>query len=78
MNVHQLSQREKEVLELITYENTNDEIAQQLYISYETVKTHRKKLLEKLSVKNTAGLVRRGFELGFLSLPPASIIDQHH
>jgi len=63
-----LSNREKEVLELIAYENTNDEIAEKLYISNHTVKTHRKNLLEKLLVKNTAGLVRRGFELGLLQL----------
>jgi len=63
-----ISQREKQVLELIAYENTNDQIAQQLYISHETVKTHRRNLLDKLSVKNTAGLVRRSFELGILQI----------
>jgi len=63
-----ISLREQEVLRLIAYENTNDEIAAKLYISNQTVKTHRKNLLEKLSVKNTAGLVRRSFELGLLSL----------
>lgn len=66
-----LSDREKEVLELIAYENTNDEIAQKLYISSHTAKTHRKNLLEKMEVKNTAGLVRRGFELGFLQIEGA-------
>ncbi|MBK8504633.1 MAG: helix-turn-helix transcriptional regulator [Saprospiraceae bacterium] len=42
-----ISDREKEVLELIAYENTNDEIAEKLYISIHTAKTHRKNLLEK-------------------------------
>ncbi len=67
MNTQQISHRERQVLELIAYENTNNEIAQKLYISDQTVKTHRKNLLQKLSVKNTAGLVRRSFELGLLS-----------
>jgi DNA-binding CsgD family transcriptional regulator len=71
MMVNLLSDREKEVLELIAYENTNDEIAEKLYISSHTAKTHRKNLLEKLAVKNTAGLVRRGFELGLLQIESA-------
>lgn len=63
-----LTNREKEVLKLIAYENTNDEIARKLYISNHTAKTHRKNLLIKLSVKNSAGLVRRGFELGLIPI----------
>ncbi len=63
-----LSQREKEVLRLIAYEHTSREIAQELYISTNTVNTHKKNLREKLEVKNLAGLVRRGFELGLLNL----------
>ncbi|MBK8504636.1 MAG: helix-turn-helix transcriptional regulator [Saprospiraceae bacterium] len=66
-----LSDREKEVLELIAHENTNDKIAEKLYISIHTAKTHRKNLLEKMRVKNTAGPVRRGFELGFLQIENA-------
>ena len=64
---HTLSRREQEVLRLIAYENTSEEIAQKLFISNHTAKSHRKNLLEKLSVRNMAGLVRRGFELGILS-----------
>lgn len=62
-----LSQREKEVLRLIAYENTSKDIARELFISNHTAITHRKNLIEKLGVKNTAGLVRRAFELGILS-----------
>ena len=62
-----ISPREREVLFLIAHENTSQEIAQKLFISNHTAKSHRKNLLEKLSVKNMAGLVRRGFELGILS-----------
>jgi len=56
------SKRELEVLKLIAFEFTIPEIAQQLYISIETVKTHRRHLLRKMSVRNTAGLVRKSFE----------------
>ncbi len=65
---HCISQREHEVLQLIAYENTAREIAAMLYISNHTVISHRKHLMEKLQAKNTAGLVRRGFELGLLSV----------
>lgn len=69
-----ISQREKEVLKLIAYENTSKEIAQELYISNHTAITHRKNLIEKLGVKNTAGLVRRAFELGILSFNESVVI----
>ncbi|MEE9373057.1 MAG: helix-turn-helix transcriptional regulator [Saprospiraceae bacterium] len=65
--LNKISPREREVLYLLAYEYTTDMIANKLYISYHTVVSHRKNLLAKLDVKNVAGLVRRGFELGYLS-----------
>lgn len=53
-----LTRREKEVLELIAGGMTNAEIAQKLFISVTTVDTHRKNLLAKFEVKNTALLIR--------------------
>ena len=53
-----LTRREKEVLELIAECLTNNEIAQKLFISTTTVDTHRKNLLAKFEVKNTAMLIR--------------------
>ena len=53
-----LTRREKEVLELIASGMTNNEIAQKLFISSTTVDTHRKNLLAKFEVKNTALLIR--------------------
>ena len=58
-----ISTREQEVLNLIAYEHTAKEIANKLYISYETVNSHRKNIMSKLGVKNTAGMVRVAFEL---------------
>ena len=53
-----LTQREREVLKLIAEEYANPEIAEKLFINIRTVDTHRRHLLEKLGVKNTAGLVK--------------------
>lgn len=57
-----VSNREKEVLNLIAHEYTSYEIAEKLFISKHTADTHRKNLLLKLDARNTAGLVRRAFE----------------
>jgi len=53
-----LSPREKEILQLIAEEHTSAEIANMLFISEKTVEKHRTKLMEKLNVRNLAGLVR--------------------
>lgn len=53
-----ITRREKEVLLLIAEGMTNNEIAQKLFISTTTVDTHRKNLLNKFEVKNTASLIR--------------------
>ena len=58
--------REKEVLFLIAHEYTIKEIARHLFISHHTAISHRKNLMKKWDVRNTAGLVRKGFELGHL------------
>ncbi len=67
-----ISKRELEVLRLLAFEHNTKEIAQQLFISNHTVISHRKNLLLKMGVRNTAGLVRRGFELGHLTISSAS------
>ncbi len=57
-----LSRREKEVLKLIAEGYTNPQIAEKLFVSPFTVDSHRKNLLAKLNVKNTASLVRLAVE----------------
>lgn len=57
-----LSEREKEVLVLITNEYSNQEIADKLFISIRTVETHKRNLLEKTGCKNVAGLVMYAVE----------------
>ncbi len=57
-NKKSVTKREKEVLKLIVEGFTSAEIAKKLYISTRTVETHRSNLMNKLGIKNTAGLVR--------------------
>ena len=65
-----LTAREIEVLQLIAQEFSNPEIAERLYISIRTVDTHRRNLLEKLSLKNTAGLVKYAITKGLVKEDP--------
>lgn len=58
-----LTGREKEVLELIAEGLTNNEIASRLFVSSTTVDTHRKNLLAKFAVKNTAALIRMAVQM---------------
>ena len=61
-----LSPREQQILELIIQEKGTKEIAEALRIGKETVTTHRKNLLRKFEVDNTAGLVREAIRKGFI------------
>lgn len=60
--VEKLSDREKEVLGCIASGLTTHEIAEQLFISKNTVETHRKNLLYKLKARNTAELVNNAYK----------------
>lgn len=53
-----LTRREQEVLSLITKAMNNKEIAEQLYISDQTVGVHRKNIMRKLGVRNTVNLIK--------------------
>jgi DNA-binding CsgD family transcriptional regulator len=61
-----ITRREKEVLQLIAEGLTNGEISEKLFISVPTVNTHRKSLLEKFEVKNTAALIGKAIKSGVL------------
>jgi len=58
----ELSPREKEILELIAEGYTNPQIAEKIFLSSFTVDSHRKNLLAKLNVKNTASLIKLAVE----------------
>jgi len=53
-----ITDRELEILKLISLEYSGKEISEALYISTNTVETHRKNLIKKLNVKTTVGLVK--------------------
>lgn len=63
-----LTAREVEVLELICQEYTAKEIANKLFISPRTAEGHRRKLIEKLGVKNTAGLIVKAIKEGIVEI----------
>lgn len=59
---HHLTKREVEILRLITEALSNKEIAKELYISDQTVSVHRKNIMRKLGVSNTAGLIKTAYD----------------
>jgi len=61
-----ITKREREVLHLIAHEHTSKEIASELYISTETVLSHRRNIMHKMNVRNVAGMVRVGMERGLV------------
>jgi DNA-binding NarL/FixJ family response regulator len=65
-NVH-LTQRETEIVKLLAKEYTNEKIASVLHISYRTVETHRKNIMQKTKAQNLAGLIRFAYEKGIIS-----------
>ena len=52
-----LSERENEIIVYISEGQTNAQIAENLFLSNHTINTHRKNIMAKLGVKNTAGIV---------------------
>ena len=59
---YNLTKRELEILKLITLALSNKEIAKELYISDQTVSVHRKNIMRKLGVSNTAGLIKIAYD----------------
>jgi len=63
-----LSAREREVLQLLAEGRTGAEIALRLSLSQKTVETYRARLVEKLGIRDLAGLVRFAIQRGLVSL----------
>ncbi|HUK21882.1 MAG TPA: response regulator transcription factor [Gemmatimonadales bacterium] len=62
-----LSPREREVVQLVAEGRSNKEIGEQLGISVKTAEFHRGRVMEKLQIHNTAGLVRYAIREGLIS-----------
>ncbi len=65
-----LSEREREVLRLLALGHTNQEIAEQLYISVRTAESHRSHIMQKLRLTTRAELVRYALTHGLLAEEP--------
>jgi LuxR family maltose regulon positive regulatory protein len=65
-SVEPLSEREREVLRLLGTELKGPEIARELFISLNTLRTHTKSIFGKLGVNNRLAAVRRAKEIGLL------------
>jgi len=63
-----LTEREREVLQLVAEGKTSQEIADQLFVSIKTVQTHRMHIMEKLDAHDRTDLVRHAIRLGII--PP--------
>ena len=61
-----LSNKEKEVLRLISEGFTTKEIASKLFVSARTIETHRANILKKLEVKNTAELIKKAAQINLI------------
>ncbi len=59
---YNLTKREIEILRLISSAMSNKEIAKELFISDQTVSVHRKNIMRKLGVSNTAGLIKIAYD----------------
>ncbi len=71
-----LRDRDFELIYLISHEFSNKEIADILYLSKNTVDTHKRNLFLKMRVSNSAGLVRRAYEIDILPMAkPESLSD---
>jgi DNA-binding NarL/FixJ family response regulator len=62
-----LTERENEIITHIAEGLTNQQIAEQLFLSNHTVNTHRKNIMSKLGVKNTAGIVMYAVKTNLVS-----------
>jgi DNA-binding NarL/FixJ family response regulator len=65
-DIHRLTPREREVLQLVAEGNANKQIASELNISIKTVEKHRQALMDKLAIHETAGLTRYAIAAGMV------------
>jgi len=66
--VEQLTERQREILQLLAEGRSNKDVARLLKLSVKTVETHRKQLMERLGIHDIAGLVRFAIRAGIVSI----------
>ena len=62
-----ISERETEILKMISNGSTNKEVADHLSISCRTVESHRRNIIKKLNLKNTAGMIKYAYDNNLVS-----------
>jgi len=65
--LEKLSEREQQVLRLLAHGYTNQQIADELFLSVKTIETYRARLMEKLKLRSRAELVKYALKKGLLS-----------
>ena len=65
-SLERLTNRQREILQLIAEGYTSKEIAQKLDVARKTVETHRAQLMQRLGIRGVAGLVRYAIEVGLI------------
>ena len=68
INYGKLSDREKEVLQLVAEGKSTKEVAGKLYISPKTVENHRANIMKKLDIHDRMGLTKYALRLGLIDL----------
>jgi DNA-binding NarL/FixJ family response regulator len=63
-----LSPRQKEILKAIAEGRTTKQIAYDLGLSVKTIETHRAQIMERLGIRDVAGLVRFAVRVGLVSV----------
>ena len=63
----ELTPRQREILQLIAEGRSTREIAQRLHVSVKTVETHRAQLMDRLGIRDVAGLTRYAIRIGLVS-----------
>lgn len=76
INNPKLSTRELDILFLISKEFSNVKIAELLFLSKNTVDSHRRNLFLKMHIHSSAGLIRRAYELKILPMETPETIKK--
>ena len=63
-----LTNRERQVVELIGRELTTEQIATRMHVSVVTIETHRRNILKKMGVQSVVGLVKEAIKNGWVKL----------
>ncbi len=76
MTIREVSKRESEIINLVSQGYTYQEIADRLYLSIHTVKTHVKNIHRKMECRNTAHMITKAFQSQIIQIGEVTIESQ--